>query len=90
MGRFEAGCGIALDIARAEMHHDAHRRHSGESLDDRVVKMPRIERVKQRKVKARLLNILPRSGTALFFLDQYGYAEVPATLIQQTSRRVRS
>jgi three-Cys-motif partner protein len=35
------------------------------------------------EVLARVAKHTPRSGTALFFLDQYGYAEVPASLIQQ-------
>lgn len=34
-------------------------------------------------VLARITRHTPRSGTALFFLDQYGYTEVPAPLIQQ-------
>lgn len=32
----------------------------------------------------------PRSPTALFFLDQYGYAEVPAPTIQSIFRQVRN
>jgi three-Cys-motif partner protein len=35
------------------------------------------------EVLARVAQHTPRSGTALFFLDQYGYAEVPASLIQR-------
>ncbi|WP_126221036.1 three-Cys-motif partner protein TcmP [Burkholderia vietnamiensis] len=35
------------------------------------------------EVLARVAQHTPRSGTALFFLDQYGYAEVPATLIRK-------
>ncbi|WP_316151019.1 three-Cys-motif partner protein TcmP [Cupriavidus sp. BIC8F] len=31
----------------------------------------------------------PRSGTALFFLDQYGYTEVPLSLIQRIFARAR-
>lgn len=45
--------------------------------------------VAAQEVLARIQLHTPRSGTALFFLDQYGYAEVPATLIRrifQTSR----
>ncbi len=36
-----------------------------------------------RDVLAAVARHTPRSGTVLFFLDQYGYTEVPATLIQQ-------
>lgn len=35
------------------------------------------------EVLARVARHTPRSGTVLFFLDQYGYTEVPASLIQQ-------
>jgi three-Cys-motif partner protein len=35
------------------------------------------------EVLARIAKHTPRSGTALFFLDQYGYAEVPASLIRK-------
>lgn len=35
------------------------------------------------EVLARVARHTPLSGTVLFFLDQYGYAEVPASLIQQ-------
>ncbi|MGE8158943.1 three-Cys-motif partner protein TcmP [Paraburkholderia sp. NPDC080076] len=40
-------------------------------------------------VLARVTQHTPRSGTALFFLDQYGYAEVPATLIQRIFAHAR-
>lgn len=40
-------------------------------------------------VLARIVKHTPRSGTALFFLDQYGYAEVPATLIRKIFAHAR-
>jgi hypothetical protein len=46
-------------------------------------------RVAVDEILSRIRQHTPRSGTALFFLGQYGYAEVPATLIRrifQTSR----
>lgn len=42
------------------------------------------------EVLARIHRHTPRSGTALFFLDQYGYAEVPATLIQRIFQSSRN
>ncbi|QWF11180.1 three-Cys-motif partner protein TcmP [Ralstonia solanacearum] len=37
----------------------------------------------------RIASHTPRSGTALFFLDQYGYTEVPLSLIQRIFARAR-
>ncbi|BAO86598.1 three-Cys-motif partner protein TcmP [Caballeronia cordobensis] len=39
------------------------------------------------EVIARVVTHTPKSGTALFFLDQYGYAEVPASLIRRIFSR---
>lgn len=41
------------------------------------------------EVLARIAKHTPRSGTALFFLDQYGYAEVPASLIRKIFAHAR-
>ncbi|MGT2476646.1 three-Cys-motif partner protein TcmP [Paraburkholderia terrae] len=41
------------------------------------------------EVPARIAKHTPRSGTALFFLDQYGYAEVPASLIRKIFTHAR-
>ncbi|CAL8477413.1 three-Cys-motif partner protein TcmP [Caballeronia sp. S22] len=40
-------------------------------------------------VLSRIAKHTPRSGTALFFLDQYGYAEVPAPLIRKIFAHAR-
>jgi three-Cys-motif partner protein len=41
------------------------------------------------EILARIRQHTPRSGSALFFLDQYGYAEVPATLIRRIFQTCR-
>ncbi|NSX02755.1 three-Cys-motif partner protein TcmP [Cupriavidus gilardii] len=40
-------------------------------------------------VLERIAQHTPRSGTALFFLDQYGYTEVPVSVIQRIFTRAR-
>ncbi|MCS6474496.1 three-Cys-motif partner protein TcmP, partial [Burkholderia thailandensis] len=41
-------------------------------------------------VLARIQKHTPRSGTALFFFDQLGYVEVPASLIRRTFAHARA
>lgn len=41
------------------------------------------------EILTRIAKHTPRSGTALFFLDQYGYSEVPASLIRKIFSHAR-